>query len=138
MGNPSEQKVESARFRTLSTQVWRRGWDSNPCGIAPKLISSQIVYVEVERSWCLYAEDGRSCGSPFFKAFQAADSPQNPETLVKSRQIESSRKSTVLKDFLTRWGELGENSSQTAVTRFGIVKEKSSPKVGRTSGCTCR
>ena len=101
-------------------------------------ISSQIAFVEVERSWNLYVEDGRSYGSPIFKAFWATQSPQKPETLVKSRQIESCRKSTVLKDFLTRWGELGETSSQTAATRFGTVKEKSSPKVGRTSGCTCR
>ncbi len=53
MGNPSEQKVESARFRTLSTQVWRRGWDSNPCGIAPKLISSQPRYDHFDTSPCL-------------------------------------------------------------------------------------
>ena len=53
MGNPSKQKVESARFRTLSTQVWRRGWDSNPCGIAPKLISSQPRYDHFDTSPCL-------------------------------------------------------------------------------------
>ena len=53
MGNPSKRKVESARFRTLSTQVWRRGWDSNPCGIAPKLISSQPRYDHFDTSPCL-------------------------------------------------------------------------------------
>ena len=53
-GNPARQKkVESARLWTLSTQIWRRGRDSNPRGIAPKLISSQPRYDHFDTSPCL-------------------------------------------------------------------------------------
>ncbi len=114
MGNPSEQKVESAHFWTLSTQVWRRGWDSNPCGIAPKLISSQICFVEVERSWSLYVEDERSYGSPKNKAFRASEDPKTPETLDISREFESHRILPDFAPFSGRWGELGENKSVVA------------------------
>ena len=53
-GNPARQiKVKSAHFWTLFTQVWRRGRDSNPRGIAPKLISSQPRYDHFDTSPCL-------------------------------------------------------------------------------------
>ena len=64
MGNPSEQKVESARFRTLSTQVWRRGWDSNPCGIAPKLISSEFAFLRSAAGSGDYGRAGVTCERP--------------------------------------------------------------------------
>ena len=38
---------------TLSTKNWRRGWDSNPREIAPKLISSQPRYDRFDTSPCL-------------------------------------------------------------------------------------
>ena len=78
------------------------------------LISSQICFVEVERSWSLYAEDERSCGSPIFKAFRAPEALRTSKTLEKSREFESP---CVLPDFalfLARWGELGENKSVVA------------------------
>ena len=53
-GNPARQKkVKSAHLWTLFTQIWRRGRDSNPRGIAPKLISSQPRYDHFDTSPCL-------------------------------------------------------------------------------------
>ena len=84
------------------------------CGFHHKLISSQISFVEVERSWSLYAEDKRSCGSPYFTAFRASEDPKTPETLDISREFESPR---ILPDFAlfsVRWGELRENKCMVA------------------------
>ena len=76
--------------------------------------SSQISFVEVERNWSLYAEDGRSCGSPKNKAFQASEDPKTPETLDISREFESHRILPDFAPFSGRWGELGENKSVVA------------------------
>ena len=94
--------------------AWRRRWDSNPRALSRKLISSQISFVEVERNWSLYAEDGRSCGSPKNKAFQASEDPKTPETLDISREFESHRILPDFAPFSGRWGELGENKSVVA------------------------
>ena len=78
------------------------------------LISSQICFVEVERSWSLYVEDERSYGSPKNKAFRASEDPKTPETLDISREFESLR---ILPDFAlfsARWGELRENKCVVA------------------------
>ena len=94
--------------------LWRRGWDSNPCAVARKLISSQICFVEVERNWSLYVEDERSYGSPKNKAFRASEDPKTPETLDISREFESL---CILPDFAlfsARWGELRENKCVVA------------------------
>ena len=90
MGNPSEQKVESARFRTLSTQVWRRGWDSNPCGIAPKLISSQPRYDLFDTSpYLIFVRTLiGNCKAPFlFPASQSRENRRKTELLRENRSF---------------------------------------------------
>ena len=76
--------------------------------------SSLIFFVEVERSWSLYAEDKRSCGSPYFTAFRASEDPKTPETLDISREFKSPRILPDFAPFSGRWGELGENKSVVA------------------------
>ena len=34
--------------------MWRRGWDSNPCDVAVKLISSQPRYDHFDTSPCMF------------------------------------------------------------------------------------
>ena len=92
----------------------RVGFEPTGRFLADQTISSQISFVEVERNWSLYAEDGRSCGSPKNKAFQASEDPKTPETLDISREFESHRILPDFAPFSGRWGELGENKSVVA------------------------
>ena len=83
-------------------------------GFIRQTISSQIFFVEVERSWSFYAEDERCYGSPKNKAFRASEDPKTPESLDISREFESLR---ILPDFAlfsVRWGELRENKCMVA------------------------
>ena len=43
------QKMSSRTIKSVTT-IWRRGWDSNPCAIARKLISSQPRYDHFDTS----------------------------------------------------------------------------------------
>ena len=49
--------------------VWRRGWDSNPCAIARKLISSQVVKTEPGGIWRKITADARTPKMPCFQGF---------------------------------------------------------------------
>ncbi len=44
-------KMQARWFRIKTTVlIWRRGWDSNPCDVAVKLISSQPRYDHFDTS----------------------------------------------------------------------------------------
>ncbi len=48
--NRVSKKRKSLQLLIASGFSWRRGWDSNPRGIAPKLISSQPRYDHFDTS----------------------------------------------------------------------------------------
>ena len=41
----------------ITVDLWRRGWDSNPCAIARKLISSQPRYDHFDTSPCMLTRE---------------------------------------------------------------------------------
>ena len=50
-------EVLNKKFRSkadFAPKIWRRGWDSNPCAIARKLISSQPRYDHFDTSPCIF------------------------------------------------------------------------------------
>ena len=66
---PGFISLKKARFRVLFS--WRRRWDSNPRGIAPKLISSQPRYDRFDTSpyWYCHSRDIISASTGKIKAF---------------------------------------------------------------------
>ena len=50
-------EVLNKKFRSkadFAPKIWRRGWDSNPCDVAVKLISSQPRYDHFDTSPCMF------------------------------------------------------------------------------------
>ena len=54
MNRRKPQEIPCGLFCADISRVWRRGWDSNPCAIARKLISSQPRYDHFDTSPCIF------------------------------------------------------------------------------------
>ena len=57
--------------------MWRRGWDSNPCAVSDKLISSHAKYNDHERKWRKLSEDNGT-SKPFERAVFLVALSQKP------------------------------------------------------------